>query len=223
VNAGELIDYVRTLIGASAAGIPSGHLLNLLNVAQEEVTREAKLPRKVVQYDNLTAGNQLVLPSDARKESLVAVYKLSKNDDGDVESSRSLRIMDFVTASREHPNWTTWDASEATKFIMYDPAHDPDCPRPVPPPSVSEPGSFRVIYVVRPERLVELTDVPFGGKFLGLMPVLAYRVAYLVSRDAVMLREYERAVNALSGQARPPSVVVRNPLYAYSAPDGSRG
>jgi hypothetical protein len=223
VNAGELIDYVRTLLGAQAGSIPTGHLLNLLNVAQEEVSREAKLPRKVVQYDELTAANQLVLPEEARKESLIAVYKLGKNDDGDVESSRSLRIMDFVTASREHPNWTTWDASDATKFIMYDPAHDPDCPRPVPGPSSEFPGSFRVIYVVRPNRLSELTDLPFSGKFIGLMSVLAYRVAYLVARDPVMLREYERAINALAGQARPPSVIVRNPLYAYSAPDGTRG
>ena len=223
MNAGELIDYIRTLLGPQAGGIPTGHLLNLLNVAQEEVSREAKLPRKVVQYDELTAGNQLVLPTDARKESLVAVYKLDKNDDGDVESSRSLRIMDFVTASREHPNWTTWDATDATKFVMYDPAHDPDCPRPVPAPSSEFPASFRVIYVVRPTRLVELTDLPFGGKFAGLTPVLAYRVAYLVARDPVMLREYERAINALAGQARPPSVVVRNPLYSYAMPDGSRG
>jgi hypothetical protein len=223
VNAGELIDYTRTLAGGAASQVATGHLLNLLNIAQDEVSREAKLPRRVVQYDGLTAANQLVLPADARKESLVAAYAVTRDDNGDVTNSRSLPVYDFVSASRAHPNWTTWDPTGEARFIMYDPAHDPDCPRPAPGPSVEFPQSIRVVYVLRPAEITGLDSVVFDGKFTGLHSVLAYRVAYLVTRDPLMLREYERSMNALAGQARPPSVVVRNPLYAFAAPGGARG
>jgi hypothetical protein len=222
VTAGELVDYIRSLV-PQAVATPTAQLLNLLTVAQEEVAREAKLPRRVVQYDNLTADNQLVLPDDARKESLVAVYLITKNDVNEVTASRSLPIYDFISASRYHPNWTTWEATDATRFIMYDPAHDPDCPRPAPAPSIASPASFRVIYVQRPVEITGLDTVVMSGKFGGLAPVLAYRVAYLLGRDAVMLREYERAMFALAGQARPAPVVVNNPLYLWNQPRGARG
>jgi hypothetical protein len=222
VTAGELVDYIRSL-APQAVAVPTGQLLNLLTVAQDEVSREAKLPRKAVQYDDLTADNQLVLPTDARKETLMAAYLVTKDDNGDVIDSRALPIYDFVSASRYHPNWTSWAPSSAARFMMYDPAHDPDCPRPAPAPSVEFPASFRVIYVVQPTAITGLDTVVLDGKFTGLAPVLAYRVAYLLTRDMVMLREYERALHALSGQARPAPVVVRNMLYVASAPEGSRG
>jgi hypothetical protein len=222
VTAGELVDYIRSL-APQAVAVPTGQLLNLLAVAQDEVSRETKLPRKVVQYDDLTADNQLVLPVDARKETLMAAYLVTKDEDGVVTGSRSLPIYDFVSASRYHPNWTSWDPSDATRFIMYDPAHDPDCPRPAPAPSVEFPASFRVIYVVKPTAIAGLDTVVMDGKFTGLAPVLAYRVAYLLTRDMVMLREYERAMYALAGQARPAPVVVRSALYLAGAPGGTRG
>jgi hypothetical protein len=223
VNAGELIDYTRTLAGGAANQVATGHLLNLLNIAQDEVSREAKLPRRVVQYDDLVAPNQLVLPSDARKESLIAVYAIDKDDANDVTNSRSLPIYDFVTASRMHPNWTTWEPTSQARFVMYDPAYDPDCPRPAPGPSVEYPQSFRVVYVLRPAEVTGLDSIVFDGKFTGLHAVLAYRIAFLVTRDVAMLREYERAMNALAGQSRPASVVAQNPLYRFNAPGGARG
>jgi hypothetical protein len=221
MTAGELIDYIRTL-APQAVAAPTGQLLNLLGIAQEEVAREAKLPRKVVQYDDLTADNQMVLPSDARKESLVAVYLVTKDDDGLPSASRSLPIYDFMSASRRWADWTMWDASAATRFVMYDPSHNPDCPRPAPAPSEGDPATFRVVYVVRPTAITGVDSHVFDGKFEGIAPVLAYRVAFLLTRDPVMLREYERAMNALAGQARPPAVVVQNPLYAWNEPWGSR-
>jgi hypothetical protein len=223
VNAGELIDYTRTLAGGAAAQVATGHLLNLLNIAQDEVSRETKLPRRVLQYDNLTAANQLVLPADARKESLIAAYAIDKNDLGEVTNSRSLPVYDYITASRTHPNWTTWEATSQVRFIMYDPAYDPDNPTPVPAPSVQFPQSFRLVYVLRPGEITGLGSVVFDGKFSGLHTVLAYRVAFLVTRDVAMLREYERAMNALAGQSRPASVVVKNSLYQFSALGGPRG
>lgn len=223
MNAGELIDYIRTLTGGAAASVPTGQMLNLINTAQDEISREAKLPRKVVQYDDLTADNQLVLPNDARKETLVEAYMVTKDDTGKVTASRSLPIYNFVTASRMHPNWTTWDPTDEARFIMYDPAYDPDCPRPVPGPSVDHPQSIRVIYVVKPEHVTGLDSVVFEGKFTGLATVIAYRVAFLLTRDGVMLREYERAMNALAGQSRPPALVIKHALYAWNAPGGTRG
>lgn len=223
MNAGQLVDYIRTLTGQALQAVPTGHILNLINTAQEEVSRETKLPRKVVQYDNLTASNQLVLPLDARKESLAAVYFISKDTNQDVVSSRAMPVYDFIAASRVHPNWTTWDPSGNPIFIMYDPAYDPDCPRPVPGPSVAEPQSFRVIYVVKPDLVTGLDSQVLDGKFSGLTTVLAYRVAYLVTRDGLMLREYERAMNALAGQSRPANVVAQNPIYKFNAPGGARG
>jgi hypothetical protein len=223
VNAGQLVDYIRTLTGQALQAVATGHILDLINTAQEEISRETKLPRKVIQYDNLTASNQLVLPLDARKESLIAVYHITKDDNQVVTGSRSMPIYDFIAASRLHPSWTTWDPSGQPTFIMYDPAFDPDCPRPAPGPSVTEPQSFRLIYVMKPDRVTGLDSPVLDGKFTGLTTVLAYRVAYLITRDAVMLREYERSMNALAGQSRPATVVAQNPLYKFNAPEGARG
>lgn len=222
MTAGELVDYIRTLAPAAQAA-PTGMLLNLLGIAQDEVSREAKLPRKVVQYDNLTADNQLVLPTDARKETLIAAYLLTKDDAGDVTASRSLRIYDFITASRAHPDWLSWDASDETRFIMYDPAHDPDCPRPAPAPSATYPASFRIIYVQEPTAITGVDTVVLDGKFTGLASVLAYRVAYLLTREMTFLREFEKAMHALAGQARHPTVVPFNPLFEWARPGGARG
>lgn len=222
MTVGELVDYIRSL-APQAMAAPTGQLVNLLSIAQEEVSREAKLPRKVVQYDDLTAANQLVLPTDARKESLVAAYVIAKDDTDAIVSSRELPIYDFVTASRRYSDWTLWDPSDGTRFIMYDPAYDPDCPRPAPAPSADYPTSFRVIYVVKPTAFAGLDSTVFDGKFKGLAPVIAYRVLYLLTKDTMMLREYERAAYALSGQARPAPVVVKNALYLDQEPWGVRG
>lgn len=222
MTAGELIDYIRTLTGQAGMMAPTGQLMNLLNIAQEEVSREARVPRKVVQYNDLTAANQLVLPGDARKESLIEAYLLTKDDDGTVKGSRTLPIYDFVTASRVHPNWLQWEPGGQTAFLMYDPAFDPDCPKPAPAPSVGTPASYRVVYVVQPDRATALDSLVFGGKFPGLTPVLAYRVAYLLTRDQAMWAEYERALRALHGQSRPSPIIAKNLLYQHGAPRGSR-
>lgn len=223
MTAGELIDYVRILTGERGQAAPTGLLLNLLNIAQDEVSRETRLPRKAVQYDGLTADNQLVLPADSRKEALVEAYQLTKDADGNVTDSAALPIYDFVTAGRVHPNWLQWEAADRARFLMYDPAMDPDCPRPAPKPSVDHPQSFRVVYVVQPTDATSLASEVLAGKFKGLSTVLAYRVAYLLTRDQAMWGEYEKAMRALNGQARPPTVIVKNKLYRAYLPGGERG
>lgn len=222
MTAGQVLDYARTLMGPAGAALATGHLLTLLNIAQEEVSREAKLPRKVVQYTNLTADNQLVLPADARKEALTEAYAVGLDDGGAVDSSRNIPILDFVTASRLYPQWTTWESQPWPTFLMYDPAHNPDVPRPAPAPSPEHPQSIRVVYVQRPAPLTGLDSPIFDDKFDGLHTILAYRVAYLVLRDGAMLQEYERRMHQLAGQARPPGIVARNALYAAGALRGSR-
>lgn len=223
MTAGQVLDYARSLLGPAGATIPTAHLLSLLSMAQEEVSREAKLPRTTVQYDNLTADNQMVLPDDARREGLIAAYQVEKNADGAVVSSRVLPIYDFTTASRLSPHWTTWTPTTAgASFLLYDPAHNPDVPRPVPGPSVEHERSFRITYVKRPAPLDGLDSAIFDGKFSGLTPVLAYRVAWLLTKDAVYRHEYERSMAALAGQARPPLVIAYNPTFWAGAPGGSR-
>lgn len=222
MTAGQLIDYVRTLVGPASVGMAPGHLLNLLNIAQDEVSREARMPRKVVQYSGLTADNQMVLPSDARTEGLIEVHALSFDGDGALSNSRPLQIFDYVSAARYHPSWATWEGGSGPSFVVYDPAHTPACPRPVPAPTADAPASFRVLYIARPADLSSLSDLVFGGKFSGLATVVAYRVAYLLTRDQAMYGEYERALRALVGQSRHPTVMVKNPLYLANLPLGER-
>jgi hypothetical protein len=222
MRAGEVLDYARTLLGQAGAAIPTAHLLQLLQTAQEEVSREAKLPRRVVVYDDLTSANQLVLPTDARKESLIAAYYVAKDEDDDPKHISELPIYDFVSASRYHPQWTLWEPAAKPIFVMYDPAQNPDNPRPAPGPSAEHEQTIRIVYVQKPTRLTDLDSVVFDDKFDGLVPVLAYRVAYLLMRDQHYLREYERAMSALAGQARPPAVNVKNTMYLANALRGAR-
>jgi hypothetical protein len=214
VTAGSLIDLTRTLAGMP--DVPPAHLLNLLNVINDEVSRDIGVPIGTVDFYDVTSVSMLQIPENGREEGLLAVYQLHRDDDGNVRESRQLPLWSFQQASEYEPNWSTREPGEVARFIVYDPSQLYNNPMPVPNPSVAMPQSFRMVYQVHPCEMETLQDQPLDGKWPGFHDILAYRAAYLLTRDEKMLREYELKIRRARGRSAKTAPPVINQLWTHS-------
>jgi hypothetical protein len=221
VTAAELLDMVRVLTRDTA--LTDGALLQALNVAQEDVSRGLRAPVQTVLYVNVNGVGNFNWPADARDDGILQVYALSTDDSGEVVNSSVIPVYDFQTASMYEPNWTTEGAADVARFIVYDPTYEIASPYPVPPPDSAHVQSFRLTYVVRPTKMAELSDEPFNGRLESFHDILAYRTAYLMTRDAAMNIEYERRMREARGASNHGAVVAFNPLYARTVVTSGRG
>lgn len=219
MNAGELIDYVRSLTGTEAA---TAHLLTMLNVAQDEVSRELRLPTNTVEYHDVGSTNDLALPDDARVEGVQEVYKLVKNDDGDVISSTRLQLYDMRSAAQFERGWAEVPAAKEARYVVYDPAQIAATLHPVPPPSATTLQHYRVLYAQVPDKMDSLGDQPFAGLFDSFHVILAYKVAHLISGDERWSRQYELRMNQANAGTRKPQAMIQNRMYRAHAWKGRR-
>lgn len=217
----ELLDMTRAMIGGTS--VTDGALAQQLNIAQEHVSRELRIPAATVTYSSVTDPGAFDWPTDARDDGILDVYALTLDDDGDETASSRIPVYNFRAASMYDANWTMEEAAKVARFIVYDPTHEIMRPRPVPPPDASNAQSFRVTYVVRPTKMQAMTDTPFNGRLESFHDVLAYRVAYLLTRDAVMAAEYTRRLRHARGASSHAPVAVVNPLYGRTVVQSGRG
>jgi hypothetical protein len=211
VTAGNLIDLTRTLSGMP--DVPPGHLLTLLNTVNDEVSRDIGVPIGTVDFVDVTSVSMLQIPQNGREEGLLAVYQLMRDDDGNVQQSRQMPLWTFQQASEYSPNWTIREPAESAQFIVYDPSQLYNNPMPVPNPSVDFPHSYRMVYLVHPCEMETLEDPPLDGKWPGFHDLLAFRAAYLLTRDEKMLREYELKVRRARGRATRTALPSINQLW----------
>lgn len=221
MTAAELMDLVRVLTGQG--NLTDGTLLQFLNVAQEDVSREIRAPTDTVMYSEINGVGVFDWPSDARKDGILRVYALSLDEDGVEQDSQEIPVLDFNSASVYEPNWTTEKPADVARFIVWDPTAQVATPYPVPPPSSDAVQAYRINYVVRPEKMVELEDKPFNGQLESFHDVLAYRAAYLLGRDATMLGEYNRRLTAARGASGNGIMTAKNPLYRRTVVRNGRG
>jgi hypothetical protein len=224
VTAAELIDMVKLFArGEAMAGVTDGAILQALNVAQEDVSRNLRAPIQTVLYTNVNGIGALTWPTDARDDGILRLYALTTDDSGTVTASSVIPIYDFETASMYEPNWTVEEAADQARFVVYDPTYEIATPYPVPPPDADNVQSYRLTYVVRPTKMAELTDEPFNGRLESFHDILAYRAAYLMTRDNAMAAEYERRMREARGASNHGPVVAFNPLYTRNVVSSGRG
>jgi len=221
VTAAELMEMVRVLTGQTA--LTDAVLLQFLNLAQEDVSREIRAPTQTVMYTGIDAVGVLDWPSDAREDGILRVYALSLDEDGDVVSSQEIPVWDFNTASVYEPGWTLEQPADVARYIVWDPTAEVATPYPVPPPDSSHVQAYRINYVVRPTKMDALEDEPFNGRLESFHDILAYRAAYLLARDPVMLGEYNRRLTAARGASMNGIMVTKNPMYTRTVVRGGRG
>lgn len=221
MKASELIDYVITLSGTD---LPPAQILTMLNIVQDEVSREFRIPISTVTISDVKASTDLSVPADGREEGIIKIYQLTKDADGNVTNSVELPLWDFVTASKYSPNWSAEKPSKNARFVVYDPSQDVNDPYPVPPPDTDKIQHYRMVYAVKPDKMDDLSDEPFTGEYDSFHVMLAYKVAYILSDNDKYFQEFQRLRNALGGASRPPMLFAYNPLMSGLAPSrGGRG
>lgn len=208
----ELMDMTRALSGNPP--VSDGALAQLLNVAQEDVSNALRLPTQVVLYKNVASAASFNWPSDAREEGILKVYGLTLDDTDEITASVQLPVYDFDTASALEPNWTVEQPSKTARFIVWDPTGEVATPVPVPPPDATNLQSFRIHYVVRPTKMDELTDEPFNGRMDSFHDVLAYRAAWLLTRDQAMFMEFQRRMREAHGKSTMGLNVLKNLMFS---------
>lgn len=218
----ELIDMTKMLLGGQVP-YTDGAIAQFLNMAQEHVSRELRAPTQTVFYRDVSSIGNFNWPNDARDDGILYVYALSLNDSGSVTSSTNIPVYDFDTASSFEPNWTTEEAADTARFIVWDQAAEVNTPVPVPPPSSANLQSFRITYVVRPAKMDVMTDEPFNGEMESFHDTLAFRVAWLLARDQAMLMEYQKRIKAARGSSVQGFEVVKNPMYSQNVITSGRG
>ena len=221
MKAAELMEMVRVL--APQAPLTDATLLQFLNIAQEDVSREIRGPTQTVMYTGINGVGVFDWPSDARKDGILRVYALSLDENDNVVSSEEVPVWDFNTASTYEPNWTLEQPADVARFIVWDPTAEVATPYPVPPPDSSNVQAYRINYVVRPTKMDALDDEPFNGQMQSFHDILAYRAAYLLARDPSMLAEYNRKLTAARGASMNGIMVTKNPMYTRTVVRGGRG
>ena len=223
MTAGQLISYLRAVV--KDYDVSTAHAIELLNLAMDEISREIKLPQRTVTYESATSVADMVLPTDARSEGLIAVYGLSRNSSGVLyQATGPLPLLTSEDASAQDENWWFTDPSQDIQYVVYDPAQSGSYPRPVPPPDSSNPQNYRIVYAVEPTPMSALDDQPFDGQYDSFHILIAYKVAYMMTGNQIHLREYEKRMNALHAKTRPHGFLPRNMfMTAYTVGGGGRG
>jgi hypothetical protein len=211
VKVAELIDYVRLLSGNTE--LTDGSILQALNIAQEDISRNLRAPIQTVFYPIINNIGAFNWPSDAREDGILRVYALTIDDNQSVLSSREIPVYDFNTASLYEPSWTFEPPGDVARFVVFDPSYEVATPYPVPPPGPSNIQSYRITYVVRPTKMQTMTDEPFNGRLESFHDVLAYRTAFLLARAPELMMEYERRLREARGATNHGAVTVFNPMY----------
>lgn len=219
----ELMDMVRVLVPAERmAGLTDGALAQALNVAQEDVSRNLRAPTSSGALTDIASAAAFVWPADARDDGILRVYALTKDDLGDTVKSTAIPVYDPGTASQYDPSWTLQEPASVALYIVYDPTSS-EGPVPVPPPDATHLQSFTFTYVVRPAKMVAVSDEPFSGQLESFHDVLAFRAAWLLTQSGGMLREYETRLNAARGASTHHLRLVQNPLYSRNVIRNGRG
>lgn len=206
MNAGRLIDFVRTFVRAD---VPQGELpntaqvLDLLNQAQFEASNELGLPVKYVQVTNEDAPFNL--PEEAQDTNpLIEVRYESAGE------TRVLPIYSVERAGIEFPDWQAGKRGEPEFVIdgagvvgLSDVYVYPD-------PGVS---NWFVTYKVRPDDMTDFSDVPFNGELDRFHIMLAHYVTFMLTNNDQRFAIYRDMMSRAGGVRQRGPKVAQNAAY----------
>jgi hypothetical protein len=165
--------------------------LDIINEAQEHVSRETKAPTRYV-YINNFSGSTLPYPGDMWEDGLLAVKWNYRN------SPVLLEITNIRNLERKTPNWTSTDFTAAQPYaILYDPPEAKLQLKLIPTPT--QPGDYALYYHARPLPMLYDSHEPLsvmdddGVTRLSTMAnaheMVAIRAAYLYCRKQMYRRD----------------------------------
>lgn len=192
MNAGKLIDFVRTFVRADVPGaeVPAtGHILDLLNQAQFESSNELGLPVKYLQVTNEDAPFNL--PADKQGTNPLIEVRYDSGYDTTV-----LPIYSIERAGLEHTNWQAGKTGEP-EFVIDGAGVDGISDVYVyPDPGVAD---WYVTYKVQPADMTELSDEPFNGELDRFHIMLAHYVTFMLTNNDQRFAIYRDMMSKAAG------------------------
>lgn len=208
MNAGKLIDFVRTFVRADVPGaeLPAtGHILDLLNQAQFEASNELGLPSKYLEVTGqVTPFN---LPADAQETSPVLELKYVLSDG----KTKSLPVLSVERASLEYPAWQQDNVTGEPEIAIYGTGVTGIQDVYVYP----NPGAadYFVFYKVQPADMNELSDEPFNGELDRFHIMLAHYVTFMLNNNDQRFAIYRDMMSRAAGVRQRGPKVRQNAAY----------
>lgn len=192
MNAGKLIDFVRTFVAVDTGGgeLPAtAQVLDLLNQAQFEASNELGLPVKFLQVTNEAAPFNL--PADAQGTNPVLEVRF---DDGNY--TKTLPVYSIERAGIEYEDWQSGKTGEP-EFVIDGAGVDGISDVYVyPNPGVAD---WYVTYKVQPANMNELSDEPFNGELERFHIMLAHYVTFMLTNNDQRFAIYRDMMSKAAG------------------------
>lgn len=208
MNAGRLVDHVRTFLRIDSPGVQmpaTAHVLDLLNQAQDEASAELGLPAKLLTVTSQTSPFNL--PADARTTDAILELRYAPNTSETV----LLPVYSIERAGLEFPNWQQDTATDDPQIAIYSSGIDSMSQVYVHP----DPGAanYFVLYKMKPADMVDLNDEPFNGELDRFHIMLAHRVAFDLAGNDQRFAVYRSFMGKAGGVRRRGPKVRNNALY----------
>lgn len=208
MNAGKLVDFVRTFLQVDIPGaeLPAvGHVLDLLNQAQDEASAELGIPMKLVEITNQSSAFNL--PADARTTNPIIEARFGLGEGG----TRLLRELSIERAGLEYPDWETSGETGDPEVLIYSTGVD-SIPMVYPHPMPVN-GTFYVLYRMKPADMTDLNDEPFNGELDRFHIMLAHYVTFMLNNNQQRFAIYRSMLGDAAGVRQRGPRVTQNAAY----------
>lgn len=194
MQAGKLVDFVRTFVGVDSPGVElpaTAHVLDLLNQAQAESSAELGLPAKLLTVTAQTSPFNL--PADALGTDAVIEVRYAPNSG----ETRLLRVVSIEQAGVEFPNWEQDTNADEPRVAIYSTGVDsmPDV-YVYPNPGAA---NYFVLYKVLPADMTDLSDSPFNGELDRFHIMLAHYVTFMLNNNQQRFAIYRSFMDRAAG------------------------
>jgi hypothetical protein len=212
MNAGQLIDFVRTFLKFDAPNMElpaTAHLIDLLNRAQDEMSVELGVPTKYIEVTN--QSTPFNLPADARDTDPLIEVRYAPGTDRTV----NLPLMSIERAGVLYPNWMQdTSTGDPVLCIVGGPTDSLADVYPYPDPGT---GNFYVLYKIEPDDMTELSDTPFNGELERFHIALSHYVAFMLAGNDQRYAIYRDFLDRASSVRKRGPRVSRNALYSMGS------
>lgn len=194
MQAGKLIDFVRTFVGVDSPGVEvpaTAHVLDLLNQAQAESSAELGLPAKLLSVTSQTSPFNL--PADSLGTDPIIEVRYAPNSG----ETRLLRVVSIEQAGVEFPNWEQDTSVDEPRVAIYSTGVDgiPDV-YVYPNPGAA---NYFVLYKMLPADMTDLNDVPFNGELDRFHIMLAHYVTFMLNNNQQRFAIYRSFMDRAAG------------------------
>lgn len=211
MQAGKLVDFVNTFMATDSPGVPvpaTGHVLDLLNQAQDEASAELGLPSKLLSVKSQTSP--FFLPEDARSSDPLIEVRFAPSEG----TTKLLPQVSIERAGLDYPNWQQ-DNSQGDPVVAIFSSGVDGMPHVYVYPNPGAANYF-ILYKVRPAHMSDLNDEPFNGELDRFHIMLAHYVTFMLNNNDQRFAIYRNFLSDAAGVRQRGPKVTKNASYYMS-------